>query len=100
MSERAARPAYENNFERGAAVDMREEALEACRKLNGCRPGDATTVSGKVTLKATLTGCSGVAEDAALCLVAPLKILPFPPADHEGRGIAIEAIWGQVSTPR
>ena len=34
--------------------------------------------------------------NAVVCLVAPVKLLTFPPATADGRGIAIEAIWGRV----
>jgi hypothetical protein len=38
----------------------------------------------------------GVAENAALCFVAPVKMLTFPPTDAGARGFAVEAIWGRV----
>jgi hypothetical protein len=39
------------------------------------------------------------AATALLCLVAPVKLLSFAPADAGARGLAIEAIWGTPSAP-
>ena len=39
---------------------------------------------------------AGVAQNAVVCLVAPAKMLAFPPADAGTRGMAVEALWGHV----
>ncbi|MDP9001054.1 MAG: hypothetical protein M3O46_13175, partial [Myxococcota bacterium] len=41
----------------------------------------------------------GVAESAVICLVAPVRLLTFPPSDAGARGIAIEALWGRIVSP-
>jgi hypothetical protein len=42
----------------------------------------------------------GVAESAVACLVAPVRLLAFPPADAGARGIAVEALWGRLIQAR
>ena len=39
----------------------------------------------------------GTPAVALLCLVAPIKLLSFPPADAGARGLAVEALWGTPS---
>jgi hypothetical protein len=72
----------------------------------GRLPSGAARVVAQVGADGRVAGTSlrvdpaqGVAADAVLCLLAPLKLLVFPPADAGARGIAIEALWGQVPPP-
>lgn len=92
-----------------AAIDRLADRLDACVTEEG-RKG--TPVEGAARVVAQIgasgevsgtnvrldPGTSGAAS-AVLCLVAPMKLLTFPPADNEARGMAVEAIWGRVSTP-
>lgn len=88
-----------------AAVDRLADALDACaagerrkgepgqgaaRVVAQIEPGGAV---GGTTLRAEPG--EGVAREAALCLVAPVRLLTFPPADSGSRGLALEALWGQ-----
>jgi hypothetical protein len=87
------------------AIDRLADALDTCAteqgRKGGARQGAARVVA-QIEPNGTVAGTSlrvdpgtGVAESAALCLVAPLRMLTFPPigAGRE-RGIAIEALWG------
>jgi hypothetical protein len=92
------------------AVDRLADALDACatdRSRSGA-PDGAARVVAQIDPNGTIAGTSlrvdpgsGVAESAALCLVAPLRMLTFPPVDAGGtRGIAVEALWGKVIPQR
>jgi hypothetical protein len=89
-----------------AAVDHLADRLDACvtdeAHTSGPVDGAARVIAqidATGTVAATRVridpGGSG-ASSAVLCLVAPMKLLTFPPASGDGRGIAIEAIWGRV----
>jgi len=89
-----------------AAVDRLADRLDACvtdeAQKGGPVEGAARVVAqidATGTVAATRVridpGGSG-ASSAVVCLVAPMKLLAFPPASSDGRGIAIEAIWGRV----
>jgi hypothetical protein len=89
------------------AIDRLADALDACAtdrgKAGGAVDGAARVVA-QIDPNGTVGGTSlrvdpgsGAAENAALCLVAPLRMLTFPPVDAGGaRGIAVEALWGKV----
>jgi hypothetical protein len=89
-----------------AAVNHLADALDACATEEG-RKG--TLAAGAARLVAQIDGDgrvagaslrvdpgAGVAQNAVVCLVAPAKMLLFPPADAGARGMAIEALWGSV----
>ena len=88
------------------AVDRLADMLDACatdeiRKgsdVDGAaRVVAAIEPSGRVGPSSLrIDSRSGVAESAMMCLVAPLRLLGFPPADAGSRGIAIEALWGRL----
>lgn len=90
-----------------AAVDRLADRLDACvtdqARNGGPVEGAARVIAqidGAGTVAATRVridpGASS-ASTAVVCLVAPMKLLTFPPAAADGRGIAIEAIWGKVA---
>jgi hypothetical protein len=93
-----------------AAVDRLADALDACVTERGRRSahveGAARVVapieqSGSVGAPSVrLDPGEGVAENAVVCLVAPVRLLTFPPVDAGVRGIAIEALWGRIIPTR
>jgi hypothetical protein len=93
-----------------AAVDHLADQLDACVTEETRKRGPAEGVEGAARVVAQIgaggdvTGTqvrvdpgTGSARSAVVCLVAPVKLLTFPPGTSEGRGIAIEAIWGHVA---
>jgi hypothetical protein len=89
-----------------AAVDRLADALDACVTEEG-RKGTlsrgAARVIAPIDTNGAVTGTSlridpgaGVAANAVVCLVAPLRMMSFPPADAGSRGIAVEALWGAL----
>ncbi len=89
-----------------AAVDRLADSLDTCATDQG-RKGrlvdGAARVAVQIDESGNISGSSvkidpgpGVAENAALCFVAPVKMLTFPPTDAGARGFAVEAIWGRV----
>lgn len=89
-----------------AAVERLADALDTCATDEG-RKGTlvdgAARVIAQVDEKGNIAGTSvkvdpgaGVAQMAVLCLVAPIRMLTFPPADAGPRGFAVEALWGRV----
>ncbi len=89
-----------------AAIDRLADALDTCATEEGHK---GTLVNGAARVVAQIDGDgrvagtsvrfdpgAGVAQNAVVCLVAPAKMLAFPPADAGARGIAIEALWGHV----
>jgi hypothetical protein len=93
-----------------AAVDRLADSLDTCATDQG-RKGrlvdGAARVAVQIDDSGNIAGSSvkfdpgpGVAENAALCFVAPVKMLTFPPADAGARGFAVEAIWGRVIPSR
>jgi hypothetical protein len=89
-----------------AAVDRLADRLDAC-VTDEARKGDPVEGAARVVAQIDANGAVAAtqvridpgghgASSAVVCLVAPMKLLTFPPADHEGRGIAVEALWGHV----
>jgi len=88
------------------AVDRVADQMQACasdlarqgRLVDGAlrvvAPVGADGAIGALNLK--LAPGNGVAANGLLCIVAPLKLVTFPPADGDAgaRGLAIEATWG------
>lgn len=88
------------------AINRLADSLDTCATEEG-RKG--TLVDGAARVVAQIDGDgrvsgtsvrfdpgAGVAQNAVVCLVAPVKMLAFPPADAGTRGFAIEALWGHV----
>ena len=89
-----------------AAVDRLADALDTCATEQG-RKGALVDGAARVAVQidgdGNIAGTNvrfdpgpGVAENAALCFVAPVKMLTFPPTDAGARGFAVEALWGRV----
>ena len=89
-----------------AAVDRLADSLDTCATDQG-RKGTLVDGAARVAVQiddsGNIAGSSvkidpgpGVAENAVLCFVAPVKMLTFPPTDAGARGFAVEAIWGRV----
>ena len=90
-----------------AAVDRLADRLDACvtdQARGGAHVEGAARVVAQIAANGDVSatsvridpGESGAAESAVVCLVAPMKLLTFPPGEGAARGIAIEALWGQV----
>jgi hypothetical protein len=89
-----------------AAIDRLADRLDACVTEEGRKGAPvegAARVVAQIGATGEVTGTSvridpstSGASSAVLCLVAPTKLLAFPPGTADGRGIAIEAIWGRV----
>ncbi len=91
-----------------AAVDRLADRLDACvteEARSGGHVEGAARVVAQIAANGDVAGTNvridpgggpGAAQSAVVCLVSPLKLLTFPPADGADRGIAIEALWGQV----
>jgi hypothetical protein len=94
-----------------AAVERLADRLDACVTDEARKSGplegaarvvaqiDATGAVAGARVRVDPGAGAASASTAVLCLVAPMKLLAFPPADGDGRGIAIEALWGHVLTP-
>jgi hypothetical protein len=89
-----------------AAIDHLADSLDTCATEEGKR-GTLTNGAARVVVQidgdGRVSGASlkvdpgaGVAQNAVVCLLAPTKMLAFPPADAGARGMAIEALWGSV----
>jgi hypothetical protein len=89
-----------------AAVDRLADSIDACATDEG-RRGSLVEGAGRIVAQIDADGHvaattvrvdpgEGVAKSAVVCLVAPTKILVFPPADAGSRGIAMEALWGRT----
>jgi hypothetical protein len=89
-----------------AAIDRLADALDTCATQEGHK---GTLVNGAARVVVQIDGDgrvagtsvridpgAGVAQSAVVCLVAPAKMLAFPPADAGARGMAVEALWGHV----
>jgi len=91
-----------------AAVDRLADRLDAC-VTEEARSGPvegAARVIAKIDANGTVAATQvridpggTSASSAVVCLVAPMKLLTFPPAASDDRGMAIEAIWGRVAPP-
>jgi hypothetical protein len=87
-----------------AAIEHLADAVDTCVTEEGRKGAllqGAARVVAQVDASGNIAGVSlrvdpsaGRARDAVLCLVAPTKLLTFPPADAGVRGIAVEALWG------
>lgn len=90
------------------AVDRLADALNRCatkRSQEGALVDGAARLIVRVAsggqvaatqLKIDPGLARGAAEAAVFCLLAPAKMLVFPAAEGDSRGLAIEAIWGQL----
>jgi hypothetical protein len=93
-----------------AAIDRLADQFDACATEEGRRGTlveGAARVIAQVDGQGNVTGTSlrvgtgaGVVENAVVCLVAPVKLLAFGPADAGARGMAVEAIWGKLVKAR
>ena len=92
-----------------AAVERLADRLDACI-TDEARKGGPVEGAARVVAQIDATGAvaatqvridpgAGSASNAVVCLVAPMKLLTFPPGTGDSRGIAIEALWGRVATP-
>lgn len=90
-----------------AAIERLADALDTCvqdRSDGGPPPHGAARVIAQIASDGSVSGTSvrvepgsGATQTAVVCLVAPTRLLLFPPADGDRRGVAIEALWGQVA---
>jgi hypothetical protein len=89
-----------------AAIERVADALDACATDEG-RKGTLADGAARLVVqideKGNVAGTSlkvdpgpGIAQNAVVCLVAPVRMLSFPPAASSTRGLAIEALWGRV----
>src|SRR5207245_6634815 len=88
------------------AIDRLADTLEGCAiDLNrqGKLVDGALRVVASIERDGSVSGLNlkleqgnGIAANALLCVVAPLKLLTFPAAEGDAgaRGIALEATWG------
>lgn len=85
------------------AIDKLADALDACATEQGRKAAlsrGAARVVAEIDQDGHVQGTSvrvdsGVgAPNAVVCLVAPVRMMSFPPAHGAARGIAIEALWG------
>jgi hypothetical protein len=93
-----------------AVVDRLADALDTCateQGRKGALVNGAARVAVQIDDSGNITGTNvrvdpgaGVAENAVLCFVAPVKMLTFPPADAGARGFAVEALWGALIPTR
>jgi hypothetical protein len=91
------------------AVEHLADALDTCATEEG-RKGTLVNGAARIVAQVDPDGRvagtnvridpgTGVAQNAVVCLVAPVNMLVFPPSDAGARGFAIEAIWGGVARP-
>lgn len=89
-----------------AAMDRVADQMDACEKdardQNRLLPG-AVRIVAEVDDRGTIGGLNvsklsqkEAAANAILCVIAPIRLLVFPPAEADAgsRGLAIEAAWG------
>ncbi len=89
-----------------AAIDHLADVADACaadERKKGSPVAGAARVVAQIDGDGRVAGTTvrfdpgpGVAESAVLCIVAPTRLMTFPPADGGLRGMAIEALWGQA----
>jgi hypothetical protein len=89
-----------------AAIDHLADALDACvtERSHGEGPASgAARLVAQIDDEGRIANTSlrvdpgaGVAPTAVMCLVAPARMLTFPPSDASARGMAIEALWGRL----
>jgi hypothetical protein len=88
------------------AINRLADALDTCmteRARKGLLKAGAARVVAEVGANGEVESTQlridpgpGVAEVALLCLVAPARLLTFEAADAGGRGLAVEALWGEL----
>jgi hypothetical protein len=86
------------------AVERLADALDACATAQGRKglhvqgaarfvaPVDPNGTVGPPSVR--IDPGEGVVQSAVVCLVAPARLLTFPPVDAGTRGFAVEALWG------
>ena len=89
-----------------AAIDRLADRLDACvaeQARAGTLPHGAARVVGQLDADGKVSAVNvrtdpgeGVATIAVLCLAAPTRLLTFDPGAAQGRGFAIEALWGPL----
>jgi hypothetical protein len=90
-----------------AAIDRLADALDTCATEEG-RKGSLVDGAARVVVQINDQGAvgatsvkvdpkPGAAQNAVVCLVAPLRMLSFGPSDAGARGFAVEALWGHVA---
>jgi hypothetical protein len=89
-----------------AAIDHLADALDACvteRSHGAGLTSGAARLVAQIDDEGRIANTSlrvdpgaGVAPTAVMCLVAPARMLTFPPAHASARGMAIEALWGRL----
>jgi hypothetical protein len=89
-----------------AAIDRLADRLDACiaqQGRGGTLPHGAARVVGELDADGKVGAANvradpgeGVATLAVLCLAAPARLLTFEPGPPQGRGFAIEALWGPL----
>ena len=91
------------------AIDRVADSLDACEKdlrAQNRFVGGAIRIVALIDDRGAVEGVNvklsddkGAAANAILCVVAPVRLLTFPPNDGDAgqRGIAIEASWQQQS---
>jgi hypothetical protein len=89
-----------------AAVDRVADTLDTCATDEG-KAGrlveGAARIVAQIGADGRVEGVNvkvdpgdGVAKNAIVCFIAPVKLLTFPPTDAGPRGIALEAMWGRI----
>ena len=86
-----------------AAVDRLADTLQSCAadlQKRGKLVSGAVRVVAQIGSDGLVTGVNvkvapGATANALLCVIAPVKLLTFPPSDGDAgaRGMAIEAAW-------
>jgi hypothetical protein len=87
-----------------AAVDQLADAVNHCatdQRARGLPFEGAARIVAQIDGEGRVAATSlrvdpgaGAPQTAVLCLVAPVRLVTFPPADGGTRGMAIEALWG------
>jgi len=88
------------------AIDRLADRLDACvadQSHSGTLPHGAARVVGELDADGKVAAVNvradpgaGVATMAVLCLAAPTRMLTFEAGAGQGRGFAIEALWGPL----
>jgi hypothetical protein len=89
-----------------AAVDRLADRLDACiadQGRGGALAHGAARVVGELDADGKVAAINvrsdpgaGVATTAVLCLAGPARLLTFEAGTAQGRGFAIEALWGPL----
>jgi hypothetical protein len=88
------------------AVDRLADRLDACvsdQGRGGTLAHGAARIVGELDAEGKVAGVNvradpgpGVAATAVLCLAGPARLLTFESGAAQGRGFAIEALWGPL----